>query len=197
MCIYSCAATPVAKRGIFHRGCPVDPPTAQALVANAEIRNLRRWKEEALPVLGGLQELGRALSLRPGELITGPAAVIAVESLRANLAAAEVRMAELVAQNARLLEDATHGPCMALIEAAEAKRDEWAEEAREVGERRLAETERADRAEAEAEDLRAQAAALAGDLDQFEHLLPDYDDVTDLRLQARALAASPSPDQRA
>lgn len=48
----------------------------------AEVRRLRRWKAEALPILDGLQELGHALDLPIGERITGPAALDAVERLR-------------------------------------------------------------------------------------------------------------------
>lgn len=50
-----------------------------------EIARLSRWKEEALPVLDGLQELGRALGLPLGERVTGPAALAAVEELQAAL----------------------------------------------------------------------------------------------------------------
>ena len=46
-----------------------------------EIARLSRWKEEALPVLDGLQEIGRALGLPLGERITDPAALVAIERL--------------------------------------------------------------------------------------------------------------------
>lgn len=48
---------------------------------------------------------------------------------------------------------------------------------------------------AEADGLRARAASLADDLDRFEYDLPDYDDMADLRLQARALATPPEEGQ--
>lgn len=48
-----------------------------------EIERLTRWKAEALPVLDGLQELGKALGLPLGERTTGPAALEAVERLTA------------------------------------------------------------------------------------------------------------------
>lgn len=49
----------------------------------AEVWRLRRWKAEALPILDGLQDLGRALDLPIGQRITGPAALKAVERLQA------------------------------------------------------------------------------------------------------------------
>lgn len=64
----------------------------------AEVRRLRRWKAEALPILDGLQDLGRALDLPIGERITGPAALDAVERLREQrreaLSLANVRVAQ-------------------------------------------------------------------------------------------------------
>lgn len=48
-----------------------------------EIARLTRWKEEALPVLDGLQDLGKALGLPLGERITGPAALAAAKRLTA------------------------------------------------------------------------------------------------------------------
>lgn len=53
--------------------------------ADSELAQLHRWKQEALPVIAGLQELGRALDLRPGENITGPKAVEAATAMRAEL----------------------------------------------------------------------------------------------------------------
>lgn len=43
---------------------------------------LQRWKDEALPVMAGLQELGKALGLPPGQLITGQEAADAALALR-------------------------------------------------------------------------------------------------------------------
>lgn len=51
----------------------------------AEIERLTRWQAEAMTVMDGLQDLGKALGLRPGERITGPAALAAVERLRESL----------------------------------------------------------------------------------------------------------------
>lgn len=48
----------------------------------AEVRRLRRWKDEALPVMEGLQELGGALGLPLGTRITGRQAVDAALDLR-------------------------------------------------------------------------------------------------------------------
>lgn len=54
-----------------------------------EVERLTRWKSEALPVLDGLQELGKALGLPLGERITGPAALAAVEALKLRATDAE------------------------------------------------------------------------------------------------------------
>lgn len=50
--------------------------------ARAEVASLARWKEEAMPVMDGLQELGKALRIPLGQRITGPAALEAVQQLR-------------------------------------------------------------------------------------------------------------------
>jgi hypothetical protein len=55
---------------------------------NARIDRLQRWMDEAIPVLGGLQKLGRALGLRLGTSITGEEAVRAAERLKAERDAA-------------------------------------------------------------------------------------------------------------
>ena len=55
----------------------------------AEVDRLSRWKAEALPVMTGLQELGKALGLTLGESITSPSAVDAAHALRARAEAAE------------------------------------------------------------------------------------------------------------
>jgi hypothetical protein len=49
--------------------------------ARGEVASLARWKEEAMPVMDGLQELGKALRLPLGQRITGPAALEAVQQL--------------------------------------------------------------------------------------------------------------------
>lgn len=48
-----------------------------------ELDRLRAWKQEATPLLDGLQDLGRALDLPLGVLVTGPLAVEAANKLRA------------------------------------------------------------------------------------------------------------------
>lgn len=58
-----------------------------------ELDQLRRWKAEALPVIAGLQEVGRALGLRLGENITGRIAVDAALDLR-NAATSERERAQ-------------------------------------------------------------------------------------------------------
>ena len=46
-----------------------------------QVESLERWKVEALEVMSGLRELGKALGLQPGVRITGPAALAEVERL--------------------------------------------------------------------------------------------------------------------
>ena len=53
----------------------------------AEVKELTRWKAEALEVIDGLQELGRALGLPLGERVTGPAALEKATTLRAQVEA--------------------------------------------------------------------------------------------------------------
>lgn len=65
--------------------------------ARAERDRLSGWKDEALPVIAGLQDLGRALGLRLGTRITGPEAVDAALDLRNAHDAATTRTDALVA----------------------------------------------------------------------------------------------------
>jgi hypothetical protein len=76
-----------------------------------ELRHLRRWKNEAMPVMDGLQELGRALDIPLGHSITGPDALAAVEQLQEShehdgreiaRLREEVRRARVTATQARL-----------------------------------------------------------------------------------------------
>ena len=48
-----------------------------------QVERLERWKFEACEVMSGLQALGKALGLRPGVQITGPAALAEVARLTA------------------------------------------------------------------------------------------------------------------
>ena len=68
----------------------------------SEVERLERWKAEALEVISGLQELGKALGLRPGVQITGPAALAEVERLTAerDALAAQVARVEALADAA-------------------------------------------------------------------------------------------------
>lgn len=59
--------------------CPVSAHVCQETARERE--RLRRWKDEALPVLAGLQELGKALGIPLGSRITGQEALAAVERL--------------------------------------------------------------------------------------------------------------------
>ena len=64
-----------------------------------QVERLERWKFEALEVISGLRELGKALGLRPGVQITGPAALAEVERLTAErdaLAAQVARVEEVL-----------------------------------------------------------------------------------------------------
>jgi hypothetical protein len=64
--------------------------------AEADVERLARWKAEALPVLNGLQELGKALELPLGAQVTGPQALAEVERLRAVVAKVEALADEWV-----------------------------------------------------------------------------------------------------
>ena len=59
--------------------CPVSARVCQETARERE--SLRRWKDEALPVLDGLQELGDVLRLPLGSQITGPEALTAAARL--------------------------------------------------------------------------------------------------------------------
>ncbi len=71
----------------------------------AEVERLERWKFEALEVMSGLRELGKALGLGLGVQITGPAALAEVARLtdeRDALAAQVARVEKLAGQWERL-----------------------------------------------------------------------------------------------
>lgn len=53
-----------------------------------ELERLRAWKREAMTLFDGLQDLGRALDLPLGVLVTGPLALEAANNLRAERDAA-------------------------------------------------------------------------------------------------------------
>lgn len=59
------------------------------LSASRRARRLRRWKVEALTVMAGLQDLGRALGVPLGASITGPQAGEAARALRERAEKAE------------------------------------------------------------------------------------------------------------
>ena len=63
----------------------------------SEVERLERWKAEALEVISGLQELGKALGLRPGVQITGPAALAEVARLTAERDALAAKVARVEA----------------------------------------------------------------------------------------------------
>lgn len=63
--------------------------------AEAEVERLADWKASALPVMTGLQELGKSLGLPLGARITGPLAFVAAEALNARAEAAEATIARV------------------------------------------------------------------------------------------------------
>lgn len=69
---------PITEKGI----AAITDSVADVPDLLAEVERLSRWKAEALPVMDGLQDLGKALGLPLGGRITGPAALEAVERLR-------------------------------------------------------------------------------------------------------------------
>jgi hypothetical protein len=69
--------------------------TERAHVAEAEVERLADWKASALPVMDGLQELGKSLGLPLGARITGPLAYVAAETLNARAEAAEATIARV------------------------------------------------------------------------------------------------------
>ena len=56
---------------------------ARAARAEAEVARLQQWKDEAAPVMTGLQDLGRALGIPLGTRITGEVAAEKAAELRA------------------------------------------------------------------------------------------------------------------
>lgn len=54
-----------------------------------EVEQLSKWKQEALPLLAGLQDLGAALGTPLGTLVTGPLALQHATMLKARAEAAE------------------------------------------------------------------------------------------------------------
>lgn len=68
------------------------PEDVAALIA--EVERLERWKSEALEVIGGLQELGHVLGLRPGESVTGQVALEKARELRSQIDNVRTTVAE-------------------------------------------------------------------------------------------------------
>lgn len=67
-----CGRAESAALNLADAGLLADPAERQRL--RDEVERLQRWKDEALPVIAGLQELGKALDTPPGERITGKGA---------------------------------------------------------------------------------------------------------------------------
>lgn len=72
-----------------------------------DVERLERWKAEATEVMSGLRELGKALGLRPGVQITGPAALAEVARLTAerDALAAQVARVEEVLEHWRTVDE--------------------------------------------------------------------------------------------
>ena len=91
----------------------------------AEVERLERWKFEACEVMSGLRELGKALGLRPGVQITGPAALAEVARLAAErdalIAVGKRQAARLARVEAYVLDE--HGQSAG--HAIEALAEEW------------------------------------------------------------------------
>lgn len=107
--------------------CPVSAHVCRETARERD--ELRRWKTEALPVLDGLQELGKALGLPPGSRITGPEALAAVERLTRERDEARAEIARLRSAADSLLrkslERAARGqvPAVNVVEISEAFRE--------------------------------------------------------------------------
>lgn len=76
-----------------------------ALDRKTEIENLERWKAEMLPVLEGMQELGKALNLPLGAQISGPAALAAVEEKKRAIQVFIEKIGDLEAERIQLKAD--------------------------------------------------------------------------------------------
>lgn len=63
--------------------------------AEAENERMREWKAEALPVMAGLQDLGRVLGVGLGQSITGEAGAAKARALMAERDAARAEVAAL------------------------------------------------------------------------------------------------------
>lgn len=57
----------------------------RAVAAEDEVERLRGWKEEAVPILAGLQDLGHALGVPLGHSITGPETAEKARALTAEI----------------------------------------------------------------------------------------------------------------
>ena len=65
----------------FHRDVRSPLSAAETLRIIEQVESLERWKFEAIEVMSGLRELGKALGLGLGVQITGPAALAEVARL--------------------------------------------------------------------------------------------------------------------
>ena len=128
----------------------------------AEVERLARWKAEALPVLVGLQELGRALGLPLGERITGQSAAEAAQALLARAEKAERAFRKLRSES-RIL------PCDgACTDAPEEDCSRHGREPAELWEAIAKKNARAEKAEAERDAAREALARVEALADEWE-----------------------------
>lgn len=71
------------SNGYVEGGIPMDQIKWADDAPLRELEKLRAWKAEALQVMAGIQEIGRALGLPPGVEIHGEHALAAIEKLKA------------------------------------------------------------------------------------------------------------------
>ena len=110
-----------------------------------QVESLERWKFEALEVMSGLRELGKALGLGLGVQITGPAALAEVARLTAERDAAIERLERVI--------------------------DQW----RKTGRAVISEMNRADNAEAERDALAAAHARESEKVWKVEEVMDDIE----------------------
>ena len=91
----------------FHRDVRSPLSAAETLRIIEQVESLERWKFEAIEVMSGLRELGKALGLGLGVQITGPAALAEVERLTAerDALAAQVARVEEVLEHWRTVDE--------------------------------------------------------------------------------------------
>lgn len=176
-----------------------DPTPTDIPALLAEVERLARWKAEALPVLAGLQELGKALGLPLGERITGPkaakeaAALLArAEKAEAELAAAREAKWEIEQQFRELQSESRILPCDAAC--TDAPEEDCSRHGREPADLwRIIVEVQAQRDEAREALARVEACVQDGTEPVTGEPLPEWVHVD----QIRAALAQPATDEGA